>query len=110
MKCNKCGKQIEETEKFCRECKIEIKNISSRMELRELEKLIEKQKRLNDLENTKELNDLEVLVTEEKVEENIEDNKTRKFEIKEENTKKDVLLDIMDEKETDKKSNKNRKG
>ena len=38
---------LEKTEKFCRECKREIKNISSRTELRELEQLIEAQKKFS---------------------------------------------------------------
>lgn len=65
MKCNRCGKEIEETEIFCDECKKHLKKFSSRRDVEELEELIEENKGLNDLENTKELVNLDKLVEEE---------------------------------------------
>ncbi len=61
MRCNNCGREIEENEIFCYECKNKLKLSSSRGEVSELEKLIEEQKKLNDLEVTKELNTLDNL-------------------------------------------------
>jgi len=65
MRCNNCGKEIEESEIFCDECKKNLKRNSSRDDVNELERLIENQKKLNDLDATKELVDLENLVVEE---------------------------------------------
>lgn len=70
MRCNNCGKEIEEYETFCDECKKILKNSSSREEVKELERLIEEQKKLNDLDATKVLEDLENLVAEKLEEEN----------------------------------------
>jgi hypothetical protein len=65
MRCKKCGKEINENEVFCKNCRKELKDVSSKKEVSELEELIEEQTRLNDLEQTKELNDLSKLVDEE---------------------------------------------
>ena len=72
MRCKNCNIEIEENEVFCNKCRKEMKKISSRVDIKELERLIENQKRLNDLENTKELVDLEKLVKEELKEEEIQ--------------------------------------
>ena len=64
MKCNRCGKEIDELEIFCDDCKKELKKVSSRSDVEELEESIENQKKLTDLENTKELVNLDKLVEE----------------------------------------------
>ena len=64
MKCRNCGKTIDEFEIFCEDCKKELKAVSSKQEVNELEKLIEDQNELNKLEETKELNNLNDLVDE----------------------------------------------
>ena len=95
MKCNRCGKEIEESEIFCSDCKKVFRNISSRSEVKELEDLIENQKRLTDLENTKELVNLDNLVKEElEIVEDKEETKTLEIEndveySKEENKKEE---------------------
>lgn len=65
MKCSRCGKEIDELEIFCDECKKELRKSSSKSDVKELEKLIENQKKLTDLENTKELGNLDKLTSEE---------------------------------------------
>ena len=91
MKCNRCGKEIEEIEIFCDDCKKHLREFSSRREVKELEELIENQKTFDDLENTKELVNLDKLVDEELIkEENIEEN----FE---KESVKDVVKDIARE-------------
>ena len=65
MRCKNCNIEIEENEIFCDECRKDLKKASSRKDVKELEKLIEDQKRLNDLENTKELDNLDTLIKEE---------------------------------------------
>lgn len=72
MRCKNCNIEIEEYETFCNRCKKELKKTSSRRDVKELEKLIENQKKLNDLDNTKELVNLDVLVKEELKEEIVE--------------------------------------
>ncbi|MBQ9072035.1 MAG: hypothetical protein IJY25_02645 [Bacilli bacterium] len=87
MRCKNCNKEIEECEIFCDDCKKDLKKASSRRDVKELEKLIEDQKKLNDLENTKELVNLDVLIKEElKEEETIENTNIIEptIEIKEE--------------------------
>jgi len=76
MKCNRCGKEIDELEIFCDDCKKYLKEFSSRKKVKELEELIEDQRNFDDLENTKELVDLDKIVKEElKKEETIVDKK-----------------------------------
>ena len=65
MKCNRCGKEIDELEVFCSDCKKYLKEFSSRTEVRQLEELIIKQKEFEALENTKELVGLDKIVEEE---------------------------------------------
>ncbi len=55
MRCKNCGIEISDDEIFCNDCKLELKQVTSREELRELKELIEEQKKINDLEDTKEL-------------------------------------------------------
>lgn len=102
MKCNRCGKEIDELEIFCDDCKKELKNISSRSDVKELESLIEEQKRFNDLENTKELVDLDKLIEEELSNEDstlvIEDKSETKEEI--------IIQEDNDFIETEKKEKK----
>ncbi|MDO4963752.1 MAG: hypothetical protein Q4E75_06645 [bacterium] len=61
MRCSKCGNLIDDGEVLCQDCKLDLKKSSSRKEVRQLEELIEENKKLNDLEITKELPDLEIL-------------------------------------------------
>lgn len=82
MKCRNCGKQIEENQIFCSDCKKNLRESSSREEVRELEELTREQINLNELEQTKPLDNLDNLVEEElnkelvletqKLEENVE--------------------------------------
>ena len=53
MKCNRCGKEIDELEIFCSVCKKHLKEFTSKKQVNELEELIENQKNFDDLENTK---------------------------------------------------------
>ena len=46
MRCKNCNIEIEKYEIFCDECKKELKKASSRTDVKELERLIENQKRL----------------------------------------------------------------
>lgn len=113
MKCNRCGKEIEETEIFCKDCKKYLKEFSSKSDVEVLEELIENQKNLTDLENTKELINLDKLVEEElEKEETVEDktivfetNKEEKEKIKEtrEELNKEVIEDPKKEKNNKKK-------
>jgi len=99
MKCNRCGKDIDELEIFCDDCKKHLKKFSSRKEVDELEELIENQKKLNDLENTKELVNLDKLVEEELVKEEIIETKNEdKTQVIEQiENVKDVVKDIARE-------------
>lgn len=101
MKCNRCGKEIDELEIFCDDCKKELKSISSRSDVKELEQLIENQKKLTDLENTRELENLNKLVEEELLKEEVQEQNTGIVEMTEmENkaeTKKEVVKDIVRE-------------
>lgn len=110
MKCNRCGKKIDELEIFCNECKIDLTKTSSRSDVKELEQLIENQKRLTDLENTKELVNLEVLVKEEIEKEEIKGiEKTQVFEAikeNEENKQEEIKSEKKEEKQTKKKKKK----
>lgn len=105
MRCRGCNKEIEEYEIFCDDCKKELKKSSSKTDVRELEKLIEDQKKLTELENTKELDNLSNLV-EEKLNEEVEqkeENLVTKEEIKEDtvvikenkNNKKKLVIIII---------------
>lgn len=58
MKCNRCGKEIEETEMFCNDCKKHLKDFSSN---KRRKKVIEESNDINDLGNTKELVNLDKL-------------------------------------------------
>lgn len=88
MKCSKCGKEIQEHETFCNICKKDLRKSSSRGDVRELEELIEEQKKLTDLENTKELENLHNLIEEEL--ENFNDSiAIQNLEIKREINEKD---------------------
>lgn len=92
MKCNRCGKKIDESEIFCSECKKYLKKFSSKSSVKELEELTIEQKKLTDLENTKELDNLKELVEEKLEKEDIDLEKTQvltKEELKEELPKKD---------------------
>jgi len=80
MKCNRCGKEIEETEIFCSDCKKHLKKFSSRSDVEELEQLIEEQKNLIELESTKELVNLDKLVEEEIEKQETLEDKTIVFE------------------------------
>lgn len=107
MKCNRCGKEIEETNIFCNDCKKYIKKFSSKRDVEELEELIEEQKKFTDLENTKELVSLDKLVEEKidipdvlqdktaafgsKTEEKIIENKSKK----EDNNKNKLIIFII---------------
>ncbi len=84
MKCKNCGKEIQENEVFCNNCKNQLNSISSKDKVNELEDLIEDQKKLNDLEITKELFDLNKFVVEEPkndlvVDENIEQHNSQRL-------------------------------
>ena len=86
MKCNRCGKEINDIEMFCDECKKYLKKFSSRREIEELEYLIEEQKNLTDLENTKELVNLDELVEEELINQELKkdlEEKTQIFKMEE---------------------------
>ncbi|MBE6139887.1 MAG: hypothetical protein E7174_05295 [Firmicutes bacterium] len=103
MKCNRCGKEIDELEIFCDDCKKYIKGISSRSEVKELEELIENQKKLTDLENTKELVNLDKLVEEELEKEEKLEEKTAVVEIGE---VKEKIEELPEELKPPKKSKK----
>lgn len=62
MRCRNCNKLIDEYEVFCDDCKKEIKKVSSRSELNELENLI-KNSEDQTLEDTIELDDLSNLIS-----------------------------------------------
>ena len=64
MKCKNCGKQIDDNEIFCSECKNKMRYSSSGEEVNELEKLIQDQEEINKLEDTIELVNLESLENE----------------------------------------------
>ena len=112
MKCNRCGKEIEETEIFCNDCKKYLKKFSSRSDVEVLEELIEDQKNLTDLENTKELVNLDKLVEEElEKEETVEDktlvfesNKEEVEEIKE--TREELNKEVIEEPKKEKNNKK----
>lgn len=113
MKCNRCGKEIDELEIFCDDCKRHLKNFSSRSDVEELEELIENQKKLTDLENTKELVNLDKLVEEELVKEEPIEEKTQIFEMNNESKKiipenqnEELSTEFADEEKQDKKKNK----
>lgn len=98
MKCNRCGKEIDELEIFCDDCKKHLKEFSSRKQVNEFEELIENNKKLNDLENTKELVDLDKLVEEELVKEEIIEENNKKVENDfEKESVKEVVKDIARE-------------
>ena len=82
MKCKNCGKEIDEYEVFCEDCKKHLKSISSRKEVNELEDLIEDQRKLNDLEQTKELPNLSDLA--------IDESKIDKLSIEDEEEDKNI--------------------
>lgn len=67
MKCRNCGAEITDGEIFCDDCKLKLKQVSSREELRELKQLIEEQNRFNDLDDTKVLDDLNDLSDKENI-------------------------------------------
>jgi len=109
MKCNRCGKEIAETEIFCKDCKKYLKEFSSRSDVEVLEELIEEQKNFTDLENTKELVNLDKLVEEEIERQEIEEDKTVIFETNKEEikeTREELNKEIIEE---PKKENKNKK-
>ncbi len=58
MKCKGCGKEINEDEVFCDDCKKLLQESSSKRDVEQLEELITEQEKLNDLEDTKELETL----------------------------------------------------
>lgn len=93
MTCNRCGKVIEETEIFCRDCKKHLNKFSSKKSVEELEELIEEHKTLTDLENTKELVNLDKLV-EEEMKESLE-NKTQIFKIDEESKNTENVVEDL---------------
>ena len=112
MKCNRCGKEIEESEIFCNDCKKIFRNVSSRSEVKELEELIENQKKLTDLENTIELVNLDSLVAEElEKEDSLVAEELEKEDINQETS---VIEEVKEEKQEEikkeeKKSKKNNK-
>ena len=69
MRCKNCGKDIDEFEIFCNDCKKELRATSSKQEVNELERLIEDQNELNKLEETKELDNLSELLKQELIQE-----------------------------------------
>ncbi len=116
MRCKNCGKEIEENKVFCTECENQMKRMSSREEVRELEQLIEEQKNINGLEVTRELPDLNSLKEEEKIENITQDNtesdieKTQiiaKSDIEEKHN--DVVNDEEQKKDEEKKPKNNKK-
>ena len=98
MKCKRCGKEIEENEVFCDDCKDEMKDASSKKEVEELEDLIEDHEKLNELENTKELKNLNE-ISEENKEEVIEELPTReelhKDDVKPKKNKKALIITLI---------------
>ncbi|MBR6690589.1 MAG: hypothetical protein IKL65_04600 [Bacilli bacterium] len=104
MKCNRCGKEIDELEIFCDDCKRHLKNFSSRREVKELEQLIENQKKFDDLENTKELVNLDKLVEEKLEKEEKVELRTKVIEVNNivESNKEDAI-------ENNEKPKKNKK-
>lgn len=92
MRCKNCNKEISEFEIFCEDCKNEMKKISSKKDVKELENLIDEHKNINDLESTKELVNLNTLVEDELKKEN-----TIEELFKDENIKKDLDTSISDE-------------
>ena len=62
MKCNRCGKKIDDLEIFCSACKKHLKEFTTKKQVNELEELIENQKNFDDLENTKELSSIYIVV------------------------------------------------
>ena len=111
MKCNRCGKEIEETQIFCNECKKYLKDFSSKSDVEVLEELIENQKNLIDLENTKELVNLDKLVEEELEKEEIVEDKTMVFETNKEEVeeKKETREELNKEVKEEPKKEKNNK-
>lgn len=100
MRCNKCGKEIEEFETFCDECRRNLKKSSTREDIKELERLIEDQKKLNELETTKEIVNLENLVTEKLESNTIEQNDlTKRIDIENINAISKETLENKEEKE-----------
>ena len=95
MNCNRCGKEINELEQYCDECKNILSN-----EL-EFNKLVEKNKNLNELENTKELNNLDKLIEQnnnESLKEDLKDfikNDELVFETNKDNKIKILLIVII---------------
>lgn len=89
MKCNRCGKEIDELEVFCSDCKNYLKEFSSRTEVRQLEELIIKQKEFEALENTKELVGLDKIVEEE-----LEKKEIIQPQIQTNETVKNIVSDI----------------
>ena len=55
MKCKNCGKDIDESEVFCDDCKNHLREVSSRENVTELEQLIENQDKFQELDNLKDL-------------------------------------------------------
>ena len=83
MRCKNCGIEISDEEIFCDICKKELKSISSKKELNELEQLINE----SELEKTKELDNLKVLISNELNEniDNMSDNTLQKITREEKN-------------------------
>ena len=111
MKCNRCGKEINDIEMFCDECKKYLKKFSSRREVEELEDLIEENRNLTDLENTKELVNLDELVEEELINQELKkdlEEKTQIFKMEEDQKeeKQDEMEDIFKDEEGYKKNKK----